>query len=230
MPTQRRTLRADRSHHTLQVRQRRSGLGWAVAGLVLIILGSATLFFGQRAPTPKAEVPVVHPFTAAAPDTHTGTPTAPVLGPSTLAIPDVGIQVPILEEPAVNGYITILDTPDSNRVSHYNATAPLGSAKGSTFLAGHVDQKDGSLAPMASLGRVSKGTPIYVTDPTGTIHRYKTTTLSTLRKDKAPDNWFSTSGPAQLIIVTCDLNSPYVPITGVDQHSDYTAVTATPWP
>lgn len=203
---------------------------WAVAGILMITLGGAAFYYGQPAPAQAVEVPVVQPFSAAAPDTYLGSITAPVMGPSTLAIPDVGIQVPILEEPSVNGYIVIPDTPDSNRVAHYDATVPVGSPKGSTLLAGHVDQMDGSLAPMASLGKVAKGTPIYVTDSAGVVHRYKVQTLTTLRKDKAPDAWFSTTGAAQLVLLTCDRNSSFSPIAGVDQYNNYTAVTATPWP
>lgn len=225
-----RTQRAGTSQ--ARVRRQHRGGGWFGLFLAVILLAGSVIavIASQPAHRSAPEVPGVHPFSSHAPDHYKGPTEAPSLKPSTLAVPSVGIDVPILEEPAENGYIKVPSSPDSNRVAHYDATAPLGSKKGSTFLVGHVNQMDGSPAPMARLGGVSRGAAVFIADTAGVVHRYKVTSLSIVRKDEAPSSWFSTTTNAQLVLVTCDQNSTYSVLAGVEQYNDYTAVTAIPWP
>lgn len=205
-----------------------------VALTVVLLFGAAgaaacvLAFTPQPAPPPAPQAPVLAPFTAAGPDTYTGPAEIPGLPPDTLSIPGVDLKIVLVDKGRDStGHLVI---PESSKAAHYTGSAAVCSAKGSTLLAGHVNFPDGSLAPMASLVRVTKGMPLYVSDKSGVTCRYKIIGLESLAKTSLPANIFATEGPPLLRVITCDLASPFMPIAGHAQFADNTVATAIPWP
>ncbi|GAA3313925.1 class F sortase [Arthrobacter ramosus] len=207
---------------------------YRVAVTVVIICGLAgatagvLAFTAQPAPPPAPQAPVLAPFTAAGPDTYTGPAEIPRLPPDTLSIPGVDLKVGLVDEGHDDaGYLVI---PEAPKAATYTGSAAVCSAKGSTLLAGHVNFPNGSPAPIASLVRVTKGMPLYVSDWAGVTCRYKIIGLESLAKTSLPADTFAIEGPPLLRVVTCDLASPFVPIAGQAQFANNTVATAIPWP
>lgn len=204
------------------------------APIVLVLLGIAgatagvLAFTAPSAPPPAQWAPVPAPFTSAEPDTYTGPAAIPSLMPNTLSVPGVDLKVGLVDGGRDDsGYLVV---PDASKAARYTESATVCAEKGSTLLAGHVNFPDGSLAPMASLVRVTKGMPLYVSDKSGVTCRYKIIRLESLAKTSLPADTFATEGPHLLRVVTCDLASPFVTITGHPQFANNTVATAIPWP
>lgn len=196
----------------------------SVAGATAGILA----FTAPSAPPPTPRAPVLAPPTSAGPDTYTSPAAIPSLRPDTLSIPGVDLKVGLVDQGRDgSGYLVV---PDASEAARYTGSAAVCAAKGSTLLAGHVNFPDGSLAPMASLVRVTPGMPVYVSDNAGVSCRYKIIGLESLAKTSLPADTFATDGPHLLRIVTCDLASPFVPIAGQAQFANNTVATAIPWP
>ncbi|WP_442545800.1 class F sortase [Arthrobacter sp. KN11-1C] len=199
-------------------------VSFGVAGATAGVLA----FTAPPAPPPAQPVPVVSAFTSAEPDTYIGPAAIPSLPPDTLSIPGVDLEVGLVDEGRDDsGYMVV---PDASKAAHYTGSAAVCATKGSTLLAGHVNFRDGSLAPMASLVRVTKGMPLYVSDKAGVTCRYKIVGLESLAKTSLPADTFATDGPPLLRVVTCDLASPFVAIAGHTQFANNTIATAIPWP
>jgi hypothetical protein len=199
-------------------------LFFGVAGAAACVLA----FASPPAPPPAPQAPVLAPFTAAGPDTYTGRAEIPGVLPDTLSIPGVDLKVSLVDEGRDHyGYLVI---PEASRAARYTGSASVCAKKGSTLVAGHVNFPDGSLAPMASLVRVTKGMPLYVSDKSGVACRYKIVSLESLAKTSLPADTFTTEGPPLLRVVTCDLASPFAPIAGHTQFANNTMATAIPWP
>lgn len=196
------------------------GVAGATAGVLA--------FASPPTPPPAPQAPVLAPFTAAGPDTYTGPAEISSLPPNTLSIPGVGLKVGLVDEGRDDsGYLVV---PEASKAARYTGSAAVCAVKGSTLLAGHVNFPDGSLAPMASLVRVTKGMPLYVSDKSGGTCRYKITSLESLSKTSLPAGTPAAEGPPVLRVVTCDLASPFVPIAGLTQFANNTVATAVPWP
>ena len=146
---------------------------------------------------------------------------------STIRVPDVGFRVSVVDTTDRDGYLVLPDPPN---VARYVRTAPLGAERGSTVVAGHVNFANGSLAPMAGLARVAIGSAVFVTDSYGVEHRYRVVRLQASPKTALSPAIFDAEGPAQLILMTCDQNSPLSAIGGIVQYADNTVATAVPWP
>ncbi|MDP9904699.1 class F sortase [Arthrobacter bambusae] len=225
-------MRQSNSHSGRNLRKRSRGQWrWILAAVVvtagLACAALAVLGFTQATSHDETPAPV-HPFTASDPNAYTGTPTAPALPPSTLAVPGIGLQMPLNDEGTdKDGWLVI---PDSDHAVHFEMTALPGAAHGTALVGGHVNYASGKLAPMAGINKVTKGMPIYVTDKNGTLHRYRAETLQNIPKDGLPQSYFAKDGTPRLVLLTCDQNSPVAPVWGVEQYTDFTVVTATPWP
>lgn len=204
----------------------------ALPGAIIFGVAGATAgvlaFTAPPAPLPAQPAAVLAPFTSSEPDTYTGPAEIPRLPLNTLSIPGVDLSVGLVDEDRDgSGYLVI---PEPSKAARYTGSAAVCSAKGSTLLAGHVNFPDGSLAPMAALGRVTKGMPLYVSDKSGVTCRYKIIGLESLAKTSLFADTFATEGAPRLRVVTCDLASPFVPIAGQAQFASNTVVTAIPWP
>jgi Sortase domain len=234
-----------RARQATEGRRKRRSRVLALLLVILSLAGVTTLALGVlgAGSTPTyVQAPVINkPFNPGDADTYTG-PTDPPgatkgrtgtsvtdskpLGPSELSVPSVGLRASI-----VDGGLTAkgaIDLPTSPLVAHYTPAAALGDDTGSTVIAGHVDEVDGSASPMALLAKIQKGAPIFVTDAKGTIHRYRATDARLYAKHALPESFFTSTGDPQLVLLTC--GGPIGEIDGTINYLDNTAITAVPWP
>ncbi len=198
---------------------------------VLALLGgTAAIYAGSQGlgepPTYQQAPTVAKPFAAADPNTYTGTEPPPEMPPSTIAIPALGITAPVAESDIDASGALVL--PTSDRTTRYTGAASLGATEGSTVIAGHVNFADGSPGALEPLAKITKGTPVYVTDATGTRHEYKANTAETITKTGLPQELFAPVGPPQLVLITC---GGLIDNTGsILEYTHNTVVTAAPAP
>lgn len=230
MPAHRQTADSSSPQDTAQPRARKH-IGTALAGFALLA-GAAALYAGAQGlgtqPVYEEAPKVARPFTATDSDTYTGDSAAgPELLPQTVAIPSLGISAPVLESGAdANGALIL---PSSDKTTRYTAAAAIGAPAGSTVVAGHVNFPDGSPGALEPLARAEKGAPVYITDASGTRHTYTVTSAETLIKTALPAALFDTSGPAQLVLITC--GGPIENTgNGILGYTHNTVVTAVPAP
>ncbi|MDO5867082.1 MULTISPECIES: class F sortase [Paenarthrobacter] len=204
MPAYRQTTASSSPPNDAQPR-RRKYIATALAGCAALA-GLFSLYAGAQGlgtqPVYEEAPTVTRPFTAADSDTYTGNKAvAPDLPPQTVAIPSLRISAPITESGVDADGALIL--PSSEKTTRYMGAAPIGAPKGSTVIAGHVNFPDGSPGALEPLARAAKGAPIYITDAGGTRYTYTVTSAETLIKTALPAALFDTSGPAQLVLITC---------------------------
>lgn len=196
--------------------------------VLALLCGTAAIYAGSQGlgePLTYQQAPTVaKPFTAADPNTYTGTTPPPEMPPSTIAIPSLGITAPVTESDIDTSGALIL--PTSEKTTRYTGAAALGAAEGSTVIAGHVNFADGSPGALAPLAKIAKGTPVYLTDTTGTRHEYKANTAETLTKTGLPQELFSPAGPPQLVLITC--GGPIDNTGSILEYTHNTVVTAAP--
>ncbi|MFK4299177.1 sortase (surface protein transpeptidase) [Arthrobacter sp. GAS37] len=219
--------RAGRARLARRARRRRR---FFIAGIVTaFLLGFSAVtagLLGFGMPQTFQQAPVVeHPFTAADPDTHAGPETPPVMGPLEIAIPSIDVHAHIVDiglEPGSDAMVI----PSSDKVGHYTPAAPIGAAKGSTLIAGHVNFADWSPGALWNLSKAVKGAHAYITDASGKQFTYTITTARTLTRKPLPADTYATDGPPQLTIVTCaGTPGPDGKVLNYDQN---TIITATP--
>jgi LPXTG-site transpeptidase (sortase) family protein len=145
------------------------------------------------------------------------------LKPSSLSVPSLNIKAEIVAGARENGVITL---PESSKVAEYTDASPISATEGSTVIAGHVNFEDGSAGALEPLHKVTKGTPVYATDASGKVHKYKVTKLDVLEKQAIPFDVFRTTGARQLVIVTCGGEAEKV--NGVLAYTHNVVVTAEP--
>lgn len=196
--------------------------------VLALLCGTAAIYAGSQGlgePMTYQQAPTVaKPFTAADPNTYAGTTPPPEMPPSTIAIPSLGITAPVTESDIDTSGALIL--PTSDKTTRYTGAAALGAAEGSTVIAGHVNFADGSPGALAPLAKITKGTPVYLTDATGTRHKYEANTAETLTKTGLPQELFSPAGPPQLVLITC--GGPIDNTGSILEYTHNTVVTATP--
>lgn len=155
--------------------------------------------------------PLALPFTWVSSTDSQGNPIqVPVIAPNVLAIPSVGLQVPLVHRGAFrneSGQLQ-MSLPQSAFAAISTDAAPLKASSGNTVIAGHVNY-GGSLAPVAPMSLITKataGTKVFISDASGKIYAFAVTAVEpnvphaelAARKD-----FFSMSGPRLLKLVTC---------------------------
>lgn len=153
-------------------------------------------------------------------------PTQPVsvsLKPSSFSVPSLNIKAEIVPGSSEDGAIVL---PESSKVAEYTEASPITAVDGSTVIAGHVNFADGSAGALEPLHNITKGTPVYATDASGKVHKFKVTKLDVLEKQALPFDIFRTSGARQLVIVTC--GGTVERVNGVLAYTHNVVVTAEP--
>lgn len=210
---------------------RRRWIGTALAGTALIT-GSLAIHIGNRGiterPTYQEAPAVAQPFSAADRDTYTPAATAepaPTMPPFTVTVPSLGVSAPVTESDADASGALIL--PTSDKTTRYIGAAAIGAPQGSTVVAGHVNFPDGSPGALAPIAGISKGAPVYISDSVGKQHAYTVVSAETLIKTELPTSLFATSGPPQLVLITC--GGPIEDTgNGILGYTHNTVVTAVP--
>ncbi|MBX9395774.1 class F sortase [Streptomyces sp. TRM72054] len=104
-----------------------------------------------------------------------------------------------------------LGVPEDGRsAGWWKDTAPPGSRRGTTVIAGHVDTRRGA-AVFAPLIRARTGDLVEVTTAAATFD-YRVRAVTVRRGDALPTELFRTGGPPRLVLITC--TGPYQPGSG----------------
>ena len=130
------------------------------------------------------------------------TPAPVVSAPTRLAIPRIGLVMPV-EAVAVasDGQMALPATPD---VAGWYRWGPApDSRSGATVIAGHVDTRADGVGPMAGLAGLRAGDVVEV-DAGSSSHRYRVASVTSVHKTALDlPALFDRSGPPRLHLVTC---------------------------
>ncbi|MFK4298115.1 hypothetical protein ABH924_003276 [Arthrobacter sp. GAS37] len=171
--------------------------------IVLSLQGGSASATGHPGPSVSYQpAPMVtKPFGPGDPDTVKGDVAKPgISGPSTLAIPSIGVATKIEAKGLLPG--KVLDMPTSD-AAWYDQSAPMDATEGSTVIAGHVNTDSGGKGPLGGLADLQKGAPVTITDAAGTVHVFKVVALETVPKDKLDPRWFTRKDERQVVLITC---------------------------
>jgi hypothetical protein len=125
-------------------------------------------------------------------------PVAPA-APSSVALPGQQVTAPVVAMGVrTDGELEVPESPRT--VGWWVGSAPPGSPRGSTVLAGHVDSASQGVGAFAALRDVSLGSPVVLTDVFGAKHAYQVTARRTYPKYALPRSVFSA---APLVLLTC---------------------------
>jgi hypothetical protein len=112
--------------------------------------------------------------------------------------------------------------PSADLVGWWIGGRQPGYPTGATVLAGHLDDDQGRLGALATIGSLRRNDPIIVRTMTGTIH-YQVVSVLTYSKTQLPPSLFAAAGPPRLVLITC--GGDYTPGQG---YADNVVVTAQP--
>lgn len=100
--------------------------------------------------------------------------------------------------------------------------------RGTTVLAGHVDDADQGNGSFHDLYLVQPGDAIVTTDALGHTERWRVTALTSTRRTALPATvWKGDSGPRRLVLITCGGDVVHLPGYG-GHYQDNVIVTAVP--
>ncbi|MEU0108453.1 class F sortase [Streptomyces sp. NPDC006251] len=99
---------------------------------------------------------------------------------------------------------------DGRSAGWWKDTAPPGSRRGTTVIAGHVDTRRGAAA-FAPLSRADTGDLVQVTTG-GSTFGYRVRAVTVRRGGTLPPELIVTGGPPRLVLITC--TGPYQPGSG----------------
>jgi sortase (surface protein transpeptidase) len=112
--------------------------------------------------------------------------------------------------------------PSADLVGWWIGGRQPGYPTGATVLAGHLDDDQGRLGALATIGSLGRNDPIVVRTMTGTVH-YRVVSVLTYSKSQLPPSLFAAAGPPRLVLITC--GGDYTPGQG---YADNVVVTAQP--
>ncbi|MDO5618499.1 class F sortase [Kocuria sp.] len=127
---------------------------------------------------------------------------------SELAVPQANLIIPVVPRDLVNldGNSLEMDLPVSFQAGWLTSSSPVSAQSGTTVVAGHVNWADGSWAPMSNLYNTTPGMTVLTSDDFGSVQEWTVT-----RSEGVPQTELShlftlteTSGPRQLILITCE--------------------------
>jgi sortase (surface protein transpeptidase) len=112
--------------------------------------------------------------------------------------------------------------PSADLVGWWTGGRQPGDPTGAVVLAGHLDDDQGRLGALATIGSLRRNAPVIVRTMTGTVH-YHVVSLQTYSKTQLPHSLFAAAGPPRLVLITC--GGEYIPGQG---YADNLVVTALP--
>jgi Sortase domain len=175
-----------------------AGIGLLVAAVVAWQAGRpAPQSFGvSRVAGPPAGSTQLHPTRPVLPaDTGAGPPV-------TLTIPSQQVRASVLPVANVGGVLQVPDDPA--QVGWWNASAPVGSSRGSVVIDGHVDSAVSGPGALFRLAELRTGDRIVLGTATGGARSYAVTGRRVYRKAAGlPPELFSSAGPPRLVLISC---------------------------
>jgi hypothetical protein len=112
--------------------------------------------------------------------------------------------------------------PSADLVGWWIGGRQPGYPTGSAVLAGHLDDDQGRLGALATIGSLRRNDPIIVRTMTGTVH-YHVVSVLMYSKTQLPRSLFAAAGPPRLVLITC--GGDY---TSGQGYADNVVVTAQP--
>jgi hypothetical protein len=182
---------------------------WVLSLVAFVLVVAATGFafhlntpddtaIGDRVRAVTSEAASPAPPVGAAPEADIGNPTL-------LRIPAIRMSaavVPTTVEP--NGAVIVPE--DITTVGWYAPGPRPGDATGSTVIVGHRDGVVQGHGALYSLGALNLGDHVVITTSQGTVIRYRVVAREVLSKRafaKAATDYFATTGPPRLTLITC---------------------------
>ncbi|MEO6998621.1 MAG: class F sortase [Terracoccus sp.] len=143
------------------------------------------------------------PLFGTAPPPTPGQSSLPV--PTSFSIARLGISMKVRAEGvAGDGQMALAPTPAE--IGWYRYGSRPGDPTGATVLAGHLDEPDYGIGPLAQLTNLRQGDIITVVSGTKT-RRYSVTSVTSIKKTALDlTALFTRVGPPQLHVVTCGGN------------------------
>lgn len=127
---------------------------------------------------------------------------------NTIFIPAIGTYAP-LRGTTQFGYNNAHPDMDSlllptnpRKVAWYSAVPLVGGDYGTTVLAGHVAYR-GQWGAFHHLASLVPGNTVWTKDDHGAYQRWQVTSVTHPRQTDFPQDYWNTSGPRQLVLVTC---------------------------
>jgi hypothetical protein len=147
----------------------------------------------------------------------------PSPAPVQVTVPGSGV-VAAVDPVGVTG-AGLMELPaDVDRVGWYRFGPAPGQA-GSAVLAGHVDDVEQGLGPLAALRTAQPGDAVEVTDAAGNVSRWQVVSRDLVEKEALPlAALFARSGEPRLVLLTC--GGPFRPELG--SYRDNVVVVAVP--
>jgi sortase (surface protein transpeptidase) len=112
--------------------------------------------------------------------------------------------------------------PSAELVGWWIGGRQPGDPTGAAVLAGHLDDDQGRVGALATIGSLRRNDPLIVRTMTGTVH-YHVVSVQTYSKTQLPRSLFAAAGPARLVLITC--GGDYTPGQG---YAENVVVTAQP--
>lgn len=124
------------------------------------------------------------------------------LAPNRLAIPSLGINVPYHDSSVVRGkHQPELQIDDDPSVAvRWNGSE---RTSGSQIFAAHVNDHSAHLGPLAKINDAVAGTRIYVSDASGHVDEYASTSLKVYVKADLDQSIFKEKGGREIHVITC---------------------------
>jgi hypothetical protein len=153
---------------------------------------------GSAPPLPEAPV-AVESGAAAPPASATGE--ASQVPPATVELDGAPPAQVTLADVTDEGFLAVPE--DVSKLGWWIGSAPMGAARGTTLIAGHVDSAVAGLGVFATLKEMGEGDQITVVDGLGNPWRFEVTESVQVTKSQLPTELFDTSGERRLALVTC---------------------------
>lgn len=171
------------------------------AGLYAVLDGRAVTEPGAR---PAQAQPVVRaePPAAAPPPTRHAAARQRGFQPRLLAVPALGVQSPVRPIRTVDGALN--PPPDPSEVGWWSGGARPGASRGAAVLTGHTVHTGGGA--LDDLEQLAAGDPVQVAAG-GHQEVYVVSSVEVLSRAELADRSariFDRSGPARLVLITCE--------------------------
>jgi hypothetical protein len=122
--------------------------------------------------------------------------------PVELVLPVRDVRAPVVAvTTGPEGALLVPDPPAT--VGWWSPSALVGSATGTTVLAGHVDTVAGGIGALAVLRHVAAGEEVALRGADGRTVGYRVTTRRQYAKAELPPEVFAAGGPPRLVLITC---------------------------
>jgi hypothetical protein len=131
--------------------------------------------------------------------------------PVTLTIPSQQVRAGVLPVADAGGVLQVPDDPAL--LGWWTASAPVGAARGSVVIDGHVDSAAAGPGALFRLGQLRMSDQIVLTTATGLARSYAVIGRRVYRKAAGlPSGIFDATGPPRLVLISC--GGPFDRATG----------------